>query len=177
MKILIFAGALRKESFNKKVCANIVRMFSEQVEFLEADLQELAFPVFDQDIQDQGFPKSVLQLDGMMKSADAVIISTPEYNGSISSPLKNTIDWLSRIKPNAWAGKKILLVGASPGKMGAVLGLWHSRQPLERLGGFVFPKMYGVSHADQAFDNTGKFSDLEHEEQIRKLVTEFLGWD
>jgi len=176
MKVLIFAGSLRKESLNKKVCANIVRMFSSQVDFVEVDLQQLALPVFDQDIEAKGFPAGVMELYQKMVAVDAVIISTPEYNGSISSPLKNTIDWLSRVKPPVWDRKKVLLVGASPGKMGAVQGLWHSRQPLERLGCFVYPKMYGVSQAGQAFDNSGKFSIHEHEEQVQKLVSEFLGW-
>jgi chromate reductase, NAD(P)H dehydrogenase (quinone) len=102
-----------------------------------------------------------------------VIFSTPEYNGGIPGPFKNAIDWVSRISPMPWAGKKILLLGASPGKLGAVRGLGHSRVPLESIGAFVYPEMFGLPQANSAFDSAGRLNDSATEERLKKLLFKF----
>ena len=94
MKVLVFAGSLRKASLNKKL-AQIARALlqadtSLEVEYL--DLQELQLPVYDGDIEAKGLPEGVQVLAAHMLKAQAFVISSPEYNGSISSPLKNAID-------------------------------------------------------------------------------------
>lgn len=176
MNILLFAGSLRKDSLNKKLIAVAHEMVKSHnnTEATLVDLQLLNFPVYDGDIESKGIPESVVKLSKLVGEADAIIISSPEYNGSISSPLKNTIDWLSRVRPMQISKKPILLLGASPGDLGAMRGLIHSRNPLEALGNFVYPSPYGLPKADKAFDQDGKLVDPARQEKLQKLVDEFL---
>lgn len=178
MKILCFAGSLRKESFNKKyvgVAATILKQMKD-LEVKVVHIAQYNLPVFNQDIQDEGFPKGVLELANEIKQADAIVISSPEYNGSISSPLKNVIDWCSRDPINAWPGKHICLLAASPGALGGVRALWHGRQPFEVLGCHVFPDMLGLPKAHEAFDESGSLKDKAGQERLAKLLTKFVDY-
>jgi chromate reductase len=145
-----------------------------QVDAEFVDLLDYPMPLYNADIEAAGMPEAVTRLAERIKAADALVISTPEYNGSISSVLKTTIDWVSRVKTSPWKDKPILLLGASPGALGAVRGLWHSRQPLEVLGAFVHPEMLGVPKAHEAFDEKGQFKDAAQTERLRVLLGSFL---
>jgi NAD(P)H-dependent FMN reductase len=177
MKILFFAGSLRKDSLNKKFVREAMRLAQEagvDSEFI--DLKDYPMPVYDGDIEaSSGIPENTKKLAQKIAAADGLIISTPEYNGSISCVLKNTVDWLSRDKPVSLTGKHLLLLGASPGALGAVRGLWHSRQPFEVLGMHVFPTMQGLPMADKAFDAEGKLADEKTLANLKKLVGQFTG--
>lgn len=175
MKVICFAGSLRKESFNKKyiqVASQLLKENGAEVELVE--LNDYPMPVFNQDIEDKEMPEAVLNLAQKIKSASALVISSPEYNGSISSPLKNTVDWLSRVEGKILSGKKVLLLGASPGALGATRGLWHSRRPFEVLGCFVHPEMSGLPKAHEAFDQKGDLKDKANLERLAKLIAAFL---
>lgn len=113
-------------------------------------------------------------LDKILISAAAIIIATPEYNGGIPGVLKNALDWASRAKPNPIDSKHILLLGASPGALGSVRGLWHTRVPFEALGAFVYPQMFGLAKAHEAFDEKGFLKDSKNQEQLTKLVQNFI---
>lgn len=176
MKVLMFAGSLRKDSYNKKL-VRVAKKILEKSTDAEAtliDLKEYHLPVYDGDIEMGGLPDGVLKIAEAVKRADAIIISTPEYNGSISSPLKNTIDWLSRVKPMPLEKKQILLLGASPGGLGAVRGILHSRSPFEKLENFVYPDFFGLAHAHEAFDIEGNLKDYAQYERAQKLITSFM---
>jgi chromate reductase len=176
MKVLLFAGSLRKASLNKKL-VNVAQALLQKIDGIEStimDLQELNFPVYDGDIESIAIPENVLKLSKAVGEADAIIISSPEYNGSISSPLKNTIDWLSRVRPMTIANKQILLLGASPGELGAIRGLGHARAPFEALGNFLYPQSYGLPKADQAFDENNQLVDPKRLERLEKLISSFI---
>lgn len=177
MKILTFAGSLRKDSLNKKVCQAVMNFIQEkklaEVEFV--DLKPLQMPVYDGDIETTlGLPQGVQKLCAQIKSADALIISSPEYNGSISCAMKTALDWISREKPVSIAGKPILLCAASPGALGGVRGLWHTRVPFEVLGCHVYPDMMGFSKAHEAFDHENKIKDEATRMRFEKLVQDFI---
>lgn len=108
-----------------------------------------------------------------IQAANAIVISTPEYNGGIPGTLKNAIDWASRVDPIPFDGKPILLIGASPGGFGAVRGLWHTRVPLEAIGAFVFPEMFGLARAHQAFTDSGEFVDPKNIARLKELLEGF----
>jgi len=176
MKILAFAGSLRRDSYNKKFAREAVRLSAAQgearAEFV--DLRDYPMPLYDGDREREGIPDSVVALGTRISEADALIIATPEYNGSISSVLKNTVDWLSRIKPVPLAGKHLLLLGASPGGWGGVRGLCHSRVPFEALGVHVFPQMMSLPGAASAFDEHGRLNEA-NAHQLVTILTAFAG--
>lgn len=176
MKLLVFAGSLRKDSWNKKFALEAVRIAREagaEVEFL--DLKEYSMPVYDGDVEaSSGIPEAAVALGKKIREADGMIVSTPEYNGGIAGPFKNVIDWLSREKPMSVSGKPLLLLGASTGALGAVRGLWHTRVPLEAISVLVFPDMMGLGGAEQAFDDEGKLKDEKKAQQLKKLVERYV---
>jgi NAD(P)H-dependent FMN reductase len=178
MKILSFAGSLRRESSNKKLALEAVRVldrhFLVRTEYV--DLRDYLMPIYDGDIErNEGIPSPVTRLGEKIAKANALIIATPEYDGSISSVLKNTIDWLSRVKPMPLAGKHLLLLSASPGGWGGIRGLWHSRVPFEDLGVHVFPQMMSLPAAGSAFDQAGRLSG-DRAQQLQSLLNAFAGY-
>lgn len=176
MKVLLFAGSLRKASLNKKLVgvANKLVQKIDGIETRVVDLQEYQFPVYDGDIEAKGIPESVNKFAQYIGKADVIIISSPEYNGSISGVLKNTLDWVSRTKPMPFAKKNVLLLGASPGELGAMRGLAHARAPLEAMGNFVYPQPYGLPKADHAFNENNDLVDPARLERLEKLIVEFI---
>jgi len=176
-KVLMIAMSLRKDSFNKKVIKNAYNILKEKnasLEFELLSLNDFPMPMYDGDIEsNEGIPETVKILGQKISEAQAIIISTPEYNGSIPGTFKNVIDWVSRIKPMPWPGKHVLLLGASPGAFGAIRSLWHSRQPLEATGVFVFPESLPLPLADQAFDDKDEYKDPKTKERLEKMLTKF----
>lgn len=174
-KTIMLAMSLRKDSFNKKFIRNafdILKASSEDVELIS--INDYPMPMYDGDEETtNGIPKSVLALGEKISSAKAIVISTPEYNGSIPGTFKNIIDWVSRIKPMPWTGKHVLLLGASPGALGAVRGLWHARVPLEVTGAHVYPEMFGLPKASEAFNQNGTLVDQKNIERLTKLLAQF----
>src|SRR4051812_23259552 len=122
MKYLLFSGSLRTGSLNKKLVAVAEKIISGKAEneVSIADIRSLSIPVYDGDIEAAGIPEGVKKLGSMIQAANAIVISSPEYNGSIAGSLKNTIDWISRLRPVPFEGKPVLLLGASPGGFGAI---------------------------------------------------------
>ncbi|HTM05603.1 MAG TPA: NADPH-dependent FMN reductase, partial [Patescibacteria group bacterium] len=176
MKFLLFAGSLRIQSLNKKLINSIhMHLKNQIIEHELIDLVDFTAPVYNGDIETTaGIPESIKKLTHYIQQTDALIIATPEYNGGISSPLKNTVDWLSRCKPMPLAGKHLLLASASPGQFGGVRGAWHTRVPFEILGVHVFPDMFSLPLADTQFDTTNKLIDEKIDERLKKLVTRFV---
>ena len=176
MKLLVFAGSLRTDSCNKKYAREALRVakeVGEQGEFV--DLKEYPMPPYDGDIEAAtGVPGSAAELAKKIAAADALILSTPEYNGTIPGTLKNVVDWLSRVKPMPLGDKHLLLLAASPGALGGIRSLWHSRQAFEVLGVHVYPGMMGLPDAYNAFDGEGKLKDAKTLARLKELVDQFI---
>jgi NAD(P)H-dependent FMN reductase len=177
MKIFGFAAAFRKDSFNRKLISQVADALKSQgsVSFDLGDFREFEMPIYDGDLEEEkGVPAGAEKLAARMAAADAVIISTPEYNGGIPGTLKNAIDWVSRLDTNPLDGKQVLLIGASPGALGAVRGLWHTRVPFEAMGAFVYPEMFGLPKAAHAFKADGSFEDPKTRARLEELLTAFI---
>ena len=175
---ILFAGSLRTESFNKKLVLNVKNFLDTQkIESTTLDLKTINLPVLDQDIEKEIVEQKVNPVGKQIADSQGIIISTPEYNGSISSPLKNFIDWTSRIKPaQPWELKPVLLLGATPGALGAIRGLWHTRQPFTSLNSIVYPEVFGLPKAHEAFDEKGNLKDSKTLERLEALVKKFVGF-
>ncbi len=179
MKILILAASAQRQSVNKRLAHSFELLLrSRGFEDVERpDFKSFTVPMYDGDLeQENGLPAAVHDLAKYFHHADAVIICTPEYNGSIPGSLKNALDWVSRLSPHPLKGKPVLMTGASPGLLGAIRGLWHSRVPFEALGAFVFPEMFGLGLARDAFDADGQLKDKQRQEQLAQLCEKFLSF-
>ena len=176
MKVALFCGSLRKDSLNKKLLLASMDLLPEGTQSEFIDLKLLNLPVYDGDIENNAFPEAVNALDAKLKSAGAWIVVSPEYNGSISSPLKNTIDWLSRLKPHPFVKKPVLLMAASPGAMAGIRTLLHSRQPFESLGAFLYPQGFGLAKAHEAFDAQGKLIDIKNQDRLREILKDYIAY-
>ncbi len=113
--LLGISGALRADSTNSKLIREAARLFGDCT-FVEGDLR---FPLYDADEEKiGGIPAAVRTLEQQIAGADAVIISTPEYNKGPSGLLKNALDWVSRVKGNPWSGKPVAVMSAASGRAG-----------------------------------------------------------
>jgi chromate reductase len=177
MKLLAFAASLRKGSFNRKLIHQAAEILKAVpgIQLDLADYREFEMPIYDGDLEtSSGIPAGGKELISRVRAADAVVISTPEYNGSMPGTLKNAIDWASRDLPIPFEDKPLLLIGASPGGFGAVRGLLHTRVPFEAMGAFVYPEMFGLARAHQAFDEAGNFVDPKNRERLEGTIQDYL---
>lgn len=152
LKVLVFAGSLRKESLNRKLAALAARVAAEYGAIVDlASMRDFDVPAFDGDLEvGDGIPAGAHELRRRLTENDAFIVCAPEYNGSMSGVLKNLIDWTSRIRPQPFDGRHGLLLSASPSLGGGNRGLWILRMPFEHLGARIFPDMFSLSMAHKA---------------------------
>lgn len=176
MRTLAFAASRRRQSLNAKLIQLAAEIATaEDVEVDLAEFSEFDMPMYDGDDEaHEGLPPGARELAERVKQADAILIAAPEYNYSIAGPLKNAIDWVSRIRPMPWRGKSIYLMSASTSAMGGIRGLWQTRIPLEGCGALVFPDMFALPRANHAFDAFGKLADLALAKRLEDELAGFL---
>lgn len=180
-RVLAFAGSARRDSLNKKlarVAAEHARAAGGEVTLV--DLDDYPNPVYHGDLEAaEGMPENARKLRELFLAHDALLIVSPENNRSVSSLLKNTLDWLSRDigdgkgADNGYApyrGKVAALMGASPGAYGAVRGLPHLREILSALGVTVLGPVVGLQRAHEAFDEAGALRDKRVDDSVKKLA-------
>ena len=132
-------GSLRAGSYNGAVARALPGLAPAGVTITPlSSVRE--FPHYDADLQARGFPPPVLAMAEQIKSADGVIIVTPEYNFSVPGVLKNALDWLSRVSPQPFAGKPVAIQTASPGLLGGARAQYHLRQMLVFLDALALNK-------------------------------------
>ncbi|MFG0242914.1 MAG: NADPH-dependent FMN reductase [Phycisphaerales bacterium JB054] len=176
-RLIVFAGSTRRESWNRKLAAaaaSMARDAGAEVTLLE--LAEYPMPIMDEDLEAaEGLPANALKLKDLFKAHDGFLVSCPEYNGSITPLLKNTIDWLSRpregeAKLACFDGKVAGLFGASPGGLGGLRGLVHVRAILGGIGTHVVPAQFALGGAHEAFNPDGSMADPAKAKAVRAVV-------
>lgn len=183
-KILAFAGSTRTGSFNKKLirgAADRARAAGAEVTLI--DLRDFPLPLFDGDLEDkEGLPENARKLKELFRSHDALLISAPEYNSSITGVLKNTLDWVSRTETDdepalvAYRGKTAALLAASPGALGGLRGLVHLRSILGNIGVIVLPDQVAVPKAHEAFDDNGALKEERTARQVRNVAESLVSF-
>jgi len=170
MKILAVSGSLRRDSHNTQLLRAAVEAAPEGVEVeLWAGLGDL--PLYDQDLDATEPIESVRRLREAWGAADAILFSTPEYNGSVPGGLKNAIDWASRpVRESALTNQTASVIGSSPGQFGA---MW-AQQDLRRILGLAGARVVGdelpVARANERFDHEGRLLDAELLERLRLVL-------
>jgi chromate reductase, NAD(P)H dehydrogenase (quinone) len=175
VSFLVFSASLRAGSFNTKL-AQLAAAAIERHEG-KADLAAMsAFdcPSYSQDAQAAGFPPGATELRNRLEAHDAFIIASPEYNGSMPGVVKNVIDWVSRFRPQPFNTKHALLLSASPSMAGGNRGLWALRVPLEHLGARVYPDMFSLAQAHQAFDAQGNIANQQLAGRFDQTIAGFM---
>src|SRR3954469_24389516 len=170
-KILAISGSLRRDSHNAKLLRNASELFADDVEVeLWDGLKDI--PPYDEDDDGDGAPASVAALRAAFAGADAVLISTPEYNSSVPGQLKNVLDWVSRpLATNPLRNKPAAVVGASSGAFGAVWAQAELRKVLATIGARVVDAELALGHADKRFGPDGSLRD----DEVRNELSEVLG--
>ena len=175
VRYLLFSASLRTGSLNTRL-AGVARAAIEAhggtVDV--AAMSDFDCPSYSQDAQAKGFPPGAEALKRRLEANDAFVIASPEYNGSVPGALKNVIDWVSRFKPQPFNSRHALLLSASPSMVGGNRGLWALRVPLEHLGVRVYPDMFSLAQAHQAFDAEGTLANAQLAERLGQTVTGFM---
>jgi chromate reductase, NAD(P)H dehydrogenase (quinone) len=180
-RILVFAGSARRDSLNRK----LARVAAEGAiaaggEVTLIDLDDYPMPIYHGDLEaEQGMPENARKLRSLFLAHDALLIASPENNSSVSSLLKNTIDWLSRDIGDGkgdnsgyapFRGKLAAMTGASPGAFGTVRAMPHLRQILSTLGVTVLGTQVPVPRADKIFDEKGAINDERVARAVKGLA-------
>jgi len=182
-RILIFSGSVRAGSYNSKLAALVGKHLAlADAEVTRISLKDYPMPIYDGDLEQQeGVPQNARKLQRLMQHNDGIFIACPEYNAGVTPLLKNTIDWVSRVKdpgeePMAAFRKPVFAIGAaSPGAFGGMRGLIGMRTILEvGLGATVLPQMTVVARAAQGFDGKGDLTDERAAGQLETQVRSLL---
>lgn len=156
--------------------------FAEQAdaEVTIVDLRDFNIPIYDGDVEaSTGIPEGAMRLKQIMANHDALLISSPEYNSSISGALKNAIDWASRQAPGeaplqSFSGKVGAMLSASPGALGGLRSLLATRAILEHLGVLIVPEQFAVARANEAFDEAGNLKDSKQAAAVERVIKRLI---
>jgi NAD(P)H-dependent FMN reductase len=176
VRVLVFAASLRRASLNERLAELAASIVEEKGGTPDrASMSDFDCPSYNGDVeQAHAVPAGALRLRDRLVAADAFIIASPEYNASMPGYLKNAIDWVSRIRPQPFNGRQGMLLSASPSMAGGNRGLWSLRVPLEHLGSRVYPDMFSLAQAHQAFDSDGRIADPVLRERFDRTIECFL---
>lgn len=171
LHIVGICGSLRKKSFNRGLLRAFEHQLPDKVKFTEADISEL--PFFSEE-REQNLPETVLKLKELVGSADALIVSTPEYNLSYTAVLKNALEWLSRSSlQRPLAGKPVAVIGAASVQVGVSLS--HLRDVMYALDMKLINRpIIQVGNAREKFDENGNLIDNGVKELLEKLKDELI---
>ena len=172
LHFVLLLGSLRRASLNRIVAETLPSLAPQGVRI--SQLGSIGdFPLYDQDVQDRGMPRSVLDMAEQIVAADGVIIVTPEYNYSVPGALKNALDWLSRVTPQPLAKKPLAIQTVSPGMIGGARAQYHLRQILVFLDAYVLNKPeVMIGQATSKFDvDKGTITDQGTRDFLARQIT------
>jgi len=184
LPLLIFAGSTRAGSWNRQLATAVSHMATaEGAQVTRIELADFDLPLYNADLEAGGTPRDAVRLKEIFFAHPAWLICSPEYNGSYTGLLKNTIDWVSSpIKGDAawasgtkpFAGKVAGLLAASPGAMGGLRSLGHLTPLLMNLQCWVAPRQFALAKAHEAFDPDGQLATDTARSGARAVVEQVL---
>jgi len=176
VRLLVFSASLRENSLNThlaKYAAAIIEKHGGKADFV--NMKDFDCPSYNQDLESKDIhPEGAEKFRARLLANDGFVISSPEYNGSMPGLLKNTIDWVSRYRPQPFNEMHGLLMSASPSMAGGNKGLWSLRIPFEHLGARIFPDMFSLATAHQAFGEDGTLSNAMLAKRFEDNIVAFM---
>ncbi len=175
LNVISVCGSLRKGSYNRIVMNALPALAPEGMQIKEAP-PIWEFPLYNADIQNStGFPEPVQKLGDAIRSADGVIFNSPEYNFGIPAPLKNAIDWVSRLPNQPFVGKPVALQSASPGPVGGARVQYDLRRSMVFLDALTLnkPEVFIGNCAQRLDEKTGKITDEQTIGFVRQQLAAF----
>jgi chromate reductase len=172
VKVLAIPGSLRRDSFSSRVAAAAARLVPEGME-VEIYDGLAGIPGFNQDLEPDSVPESVVSLRRQLEASDAVLIVTPEYNASAPGALKNAIDWASRPHgESALAGLPAAIISASPMPFGAIWANQQIRKAFSITGTPVVEREVAIGKIDEKLGSDATFTDDKARDDVRDLLVE-----
>jgi len=177
-KILVLAGSIRTGSFNARLAALAAKEIARaEAEVTRISLLDFPLPLYDGDHEARAGPPENVKLKRMFCAHQGVFIASPEYNASLAPLLKNTIDWISRVRENkepplaAYRNRVFALGAASNGTYGGMRSIMAMRHVLELgCGALVIPEQIAVREASHAFDENDELKDERSAGLLRTLA-------
>jgi chromate reductase, NAD(P)H dehydrogenase (quinone) len=182
-RILVFAGSIRTGSFNARLAAIAAKELAlAGAEVTHVSLSDYPLPIYDGDLEaTSGAPCNAVKLKQMMMVQQGVFIASPEYNASVTPLLKNTLDWISRVREGketplaAYRNRVFALGAASNGVYGGMRSLLALRQVLEiGCGALVIPEQIAVNRAAEAYDDMDHLKDERTADLLRTVVRRLI---
>lgn len=182
-KILVFAGSIRTGSMNARLAALAAKEFAlAGADTTRISLLDFPMPLYDGDLEARsGPPEAAITLKRMMQNNHGIFIASPEYNASVTPLLKNTLDWVSRVREGkeaplaVYRDRAFALGGASNGGYGAMRSLMALRQVLEQgCGALVIPDQIAVARAGDAFDEMDNLKDEANARRLKDVVQSLI---
>jgi chromate reductase, NAD(P)H dehydrogenase (quinone) len=177
LDVLTICGSLRKGSYNRSLLRALPALAPADLALRDAPPYD-GMPHYNWDLQNgSGFPQSVTAWSDAIRAADGLIIVSPEYNWGIPGPLKNAIDWASRLKDQPFKGKPVALLSAATGLLGGARMQYQLRHVLTPLDAHLFgrPEVI-VTFAAQKFDEAGNLKDEPTREMIKQQLAGFAAY-
>lgn len=176
IRVLAFAGSLRKGSYNRALLRAAQELAPEGMMLDIFDLEDI--PLYNADVEAEGDPDRVTAFKEAIRAADAVLIATPEYNHGVAAVTKNAVDWASRPPRSApLSGKPVGILGASPGMTGSARGQSQLRQAFEFTNSFCMPQPeILVARAHEKFDAEGRLTDEATRKYLGRYLEALAAW-
>ncbi len=180
MNIVALSGSLQKKSSHTALLKQAEKLLPQGSTLIFASVD---LPLYNEDIDNtvdpsHATPESVLQFKQLIDEADALLIASPEYNHSVSGPLKNALDWASRPGfESPLKHKPIAIMSASPSPVGGARGQAHLRSILASTLSEVYPAIeYIVGSSHQAFNADNELIDDTAQRRLKKFISGFIQW-
>jgi NAD(P)H-dependent FMN reductase len=182
LKILVIPGSLRSGSHNARLAAAASYQFAQAgADVTRISLSDFPLPIYDGDLQTKsGVPKHAINLKRMMSAHHGVLIVTPEYNSSVPSLVKNTIDWVSRVQDThetryqVFRGRPFAIASASESRLGGTRCLAALRLILSTCQATVIPNQLALSFAGEAYDDMDRLKHPADIEALGALVRQLI---
>ncbi|XP_065868831.1 NADPH:quinone oxidoreductase-like [Euphorbia lathyris] len=173
IKIAAISGSLRKASFNTGLIRSAIEISKDDLNGIEIEHIDISsLPMLNSDLIENGnYPPVVEAFRQQILKSDSILFASPEYNYSLTAPLKNALDWAS-LAPNCWEDKAAAVVSA-----GGLFGGGRSQYPLRQIGVFLDlhfinkPEFFlNVFQPPSKFDNDGNLTDEEAKERLKQVL-------